>query len=99
MLSCEPGNRAVTDVVGARDLAHWLAVAVAAANRLALLVLGQFRFAAELDASRFGAVASFAGAARIRSRSNSASPPSTVSISRPCDVVVSAHVSPRERKP
>jgi hypothetical protein len=29
---------------------------------------------------------------RIRSRSNSASPPSTVSINRPCDVVVSAHV-------
>ena len=30
---------------------------------------------------------------------NSASPPSTVSMSRPCDVVVSAHVSPSERKP
>jgi hypothetical protein len=28
---------------------------------------------------------------------NSASPPSTASISRPCAVVVSAHVSPRER--
>jgi len=37
--------------------------------------------------------------ARIRSRSNSASPPSTVSINRPCDVVVSAHVSPRDLKP
>jgi hypothetical protein len=30
--------------------------------------------------------------ARMRSRSNSARPPSTVSISRPCNVVVSAHV-------
>jgi hypothetical protein len=36
---------------------------------------------------------------RMRSRSNSASPPSTVSISRPCEVVVSAHVSPKDRKP
>jgi len=30
-------------------------------NRLALLVFGQFRFAAELDAARLGALASFAG--------------------------------------
>ncbi len=34
--------------------------------------------------------------ARINSRSNSASPPSTVSLSRPCAVVVSAHVSARD---
>ena len=39
-----------------------LAVAVAAADRLALLVFGQFRFAAELDAASLGAVASFSGA-------------------------------------
>ena len=31
--------------------------------------------------------------ARMRSRSNSARPPSTVNISRPCDVVVSARVA------
>jgi hypothetical protein len=37
--------------------------------------------------------------ARISSLSNSASPPSTVSISRPCAVVVSAQVSFRLRKP
>src|SRR5215813_8426158 len=37
--------------------------------------------------------------ARISSRSNSAKPPRTVSISRPCAVVVSAHVSLSERKP
>src|ERR1700719_961776 len=37
--------------------------------------------------------------ARINSRSNSASPPSTVSIRRPWAVVVSAHVSLSERKP
>src|ERR1035441_662265 len=35
----------------------------------------------------------------LRSFSNSANPPSTVTISRPCAVVVSAHASPSERKP
>src|SRR3984957_2497844 len=35
----------------------------------------------------------------INSRSNSARPPSTVSISLPCAVVVSAQVSRRDRKP
>jgi hypothetical protein len=45
----------MTDVVAAGDLAHWLAVGVAAAERLALLVFGQFRLAPELDAARFGA--------------------------------------------
>jgi hypothetical protein len=34
-----------------------------------------------------------------QSRSNYANPPSTVSISRPCAVVVSAHVSPSDRNP
>jgi hypothetical protein len=37
--------------------------------------------------------------ARINSRSNSARPPRTIGIKRPCGVVVSAHVSPRERNP
>src|SRR5262245_13993608 len=36
--------------------------------------------------------------ARISSRSNSASPPSAVSISRPCGVVVSAQASPSDLK-
>jgi hypothetical protein len=35
--------------------------------------------------------------ARINSRSSSAKPPSTVSINRPCAVVVSAHTSARDR--
>jgi hypothetical protein len=52
----------VADVVAAGDLAHGFAISVAAADRLALLVLGQFRFAAEFDAARFGAFASFTGA-------------------------------------
>jgi hypothetical protein len=37
--------------------------------------------------------------ARINSRSNSAKPPSTVSISRPCGVVVSAQASASDLKP
>src|SRR6516164_5826812 len=37
--------------------------------------------------------------ARISSRSNSARPPKTVSIKRPCAVVVSAHASAKDRKP
>ena len=37
--------------------------------------------------------------ARMRSRSNSARPPNTVNMSRPCDVVVSAQASLSERKP
>jgi hypothetical protein len=48
----EPGNRAMANAVAAGDLAQWLAVLVAAADRLALLVFGQFRFASQLDATR-----------------------------------------------
>jgi hypothetical protein len=48
MSGWEPGNRSLTDIVAAGDLAHPLAVLVAAADGLALLVFGQFRFAAEL---------------------------------------------------
>src|SRR3954454_8535788 len=40
------------DIVAAGALAHRLAVAVAPADRFALLVFGQFRFVAELDAAR-----------------------------------------------
>jgi hypothetical protein len=56
---CQPRNRAVRDVVAAGDLAHRLAVDVAPADRLALLVFGQFRFAAELDAACLGALPPF----------------------------------------
>jgi len=44
----------VANVVTAGDLAHWLAVAVAAANRFRFLMLGQLRPAAHLDAARLG---------------------------------------------
>jgi len=49
-------------IVAAGDLADWFAVAVAPADRLGLLVRGQFRFATELDASGLCPLASFAGA-------------------------------------
>src|SRR5262249_17929640 len=55
-------NRAVRDVVAARDLAHRLAIDIASTDRLAPLMLGQFRFAAELDAAGPGALATLAGA-------------------------------------
>ena len=45
----------MADVVATSNLVDWLAVPVAPAYRLALLVFGQFRFAAELDAACFGA--------------------------------------------
>jgi hypothetical protein len=52
----------VRHIVAAGDPADWFAVAVAPADRLGLLVLGQFRFAAELDASGLCPLAPFAGA-------------------------------------
>jgi hypothetical protein len=52
----------VRHIVAAGDPADWFAVAVAPADRLGLLVLGRFRFAAELDASGLCPLASLAGA-------------------------------------
>jgi hypothetical protein len=52
-----------------------------------------------MNALGFGSGSAFARTSPDNSRSNSARPPSTVSINRPYGVVVSAHVSARERKP
>ena len=49
------------DIVGARDLAHGLAL-IAPANSFLLLVRGELRLAAEAFASRLGARPPFAGA-------------------------------------
>src|ERR1700730_10838033 len=59
----KPGNGAVVDVVAAGNLAHRLAVVVPAANRLAFLMFGQFRFSSKFHAARFGPFPSFPGAA------------------------------------
>jgi hypothetical protein len=72
---------------------------VAALDRLAYLVIGEFEFRPHFHALRLGAFRPSPVRARINSRSNSASPPSTVNIRRPCAVVVSAHVSPRDLNP
>lgn len=58
------------NTVAAGNLAHRLPVAVAALGRLALLVCGELRFTAELDATGFRSLSSLAVQARIRSRSN-----------------------------
>jgi hypothetical protein len=89
----------VADVVAAGDLTHDFAVTVAVSDRLALLVFGHFRFAAKLDASGLGAFASLSGASADQLFLDSARPPKTVSIKRPCGVVVSAHTSAKDRKP
>jgi len=49
-------------VVAAGNVAERLALAVAAADRLAFLMVGELRLAAELDATGFGALASLTGA-------------------------------------
>jgi hypothetical protein len=64
-------------------------------------VIGQFRLAAHLDATRFGPLASLAGVGADQpflevGQSRLAS---TVSIKRPRGVVVLAHASPSHRKP
>ena len=66
---------------------------------LPLLVWGQLEGAAQALASGLGLCASLTCSGLISSRSNSASPPSTVSMSLPCGVVVSAQASPRDVNP
>ena len=63
---------------------------VAAFDRFLFLVRRKFRRASHVNTARLRALAAFAGASAVNSRSNSARPPNTVSISRPCGVVVSA---------
>ena len=91
----EPRNRAVADVVPAGDLAHRLAVAVAAADRLPLRCSVNFGLRSSLTPRALARARPSVVRAWINSFSNSASPPNTVSISRPCGVVVSAVSLPR----
>jgi hypothetical protein len=50
----------VLNIEGAGNLAHWLALSVAAFDRLALLVQSEFRLPSHLHPSRLGAFAAFA---------------------------------------
>ena len=94
----EPGNRAVVDVIGAGDLPDWFA-RFAPLDRLRLLVKGEFRLAPHLYAARLGPFPAFARACQDQVTLELGKPAENFSISRPCDVVVSAHASPKDRKP
>ena len=50
------------NIIGARDLAHWLAQLITPSDRLALLVVGQLRLAPKLDTAILGAGPSLGGA-------------------------------------
>ena len=95
----QPRNRAVADVVAAGDLAHRLSPLSRRLIASRCWCGVSFGLRPIFTPRAFARSRPSPVRARIRSRSNSASPPSTVSISRPCDVVVSAHASPSDRKP
>jgi hypothetical protein len=73
---------------------------VSALDRFALLVVGEFErsahFLSACDSPRLGLRRCARGSGHARTH---ASAPRTVRINRPCDVVVSAHVSPMDLKP
>jgi hypothetical protein len=54
------------DIVAPRDLAHGFAVDVVPAKRLGLLVVGQFRLAAQLDAAGLGPLAALASVVSLK---------------------------------
>ena len=94
----EPRNRPAAHVVGSRNLRERLLAMIATPDRFALLVGGELGRRPIFTPRALARSRPSPVRARINSRSNSASPPSTVSIRRPCAVVVSAHVSCSERK-
>ena len=63
-------------------------------QKIAALLRGQFRFAAEVDAAPFCPLASLAGAGAHQLALEFGEAPHTVSINLPYSVVVSADVSP-----
>ena len=86
------------DGIGPRDVDQRLSC-LPARKRFSPLMRRELRLPAHPNPTRLGALASFARPRSDSSRSNSASPARTVSISRPCAVVVSAQESRSERKP
>jgi hypothetical protein len=93
----QPTNRHMRDVVAPGNRGERLALRDPR-QCFRLLMLGELRLPAEPNPARFGADPAFVGSAQDRWRSNSARPPSTVSIRRPCGVVVSAQGSPSDLK-
>lgn len=85
------------DVVRSCDVGLRLA-SLKTLKGFAPLVRVELRRPSELDAASLSPLTTPVRAL-VSSRSNSANPPKTVSMSRPCGVVVSAQVSPIDRKP
>jgi hypothetical protein len=85
-------DRAMAHVVGPCDIRKYLSC-LTASDRFSSLVAGQFGLATKDDPLAFARCLPSPVRVRINSRSNSANPPNTVSINRPCGVVVSAQVS------
>jgi hypothetical protein len=94
----QPTDRGGINVVGASDISLRLASGEAPHGFLALMRRHLAR-TTEAHAARLGALATLARAGADKLALNSASPPSMVSISRPCGVVVSHHASLRLLKP
>ena len=89
-------NRRQPDIVALRQFLERRTLGAAAAG-LRLLRVGEFRGAAMRCPRAFARLRPSAVRVRIRSRSTSASPPSTAIISRPVLVEVSAHGSASDR--
>jgi DNA invertase Pin-like site-specific DNA recombinase len=83
----QPTDRHMADVVAPRDLSQRL-TRCPSGQSFAYLMLRELGASAELDPSGLRTTAPFGCPTEIRWRSNSASPPNTVSIRRPCGVVV-----------
>src|SRR5262245_25247834 len=95
---CQPANRGRIDIVGPGHIGLRLACGEALDSRLPLMGR-HLAWTPEAHAALLGAQRPSPVRARISSRSNSAKPPSTVNISRPCGLVVSAQASLSDLKP
>jgi len=89
----------VRDVVGSPDVLKRFVAVVAALDGLAPLMGVSLNFGPIFTPRALARSLPSPVRARINSRSNSASPPRTVNIRRPCAVVVPAHVSLRDLNP
>jgi hypothetical protein len=94
-----PRDRGLRDVVRPRDIGLRFAISESLDSLLPLVGSLSAGGRPKRTPLAFARVLPSLVRARISSRSNSASPPNTVSISRPCAVVVSAHASLSDLKP
>jgi hypothetical protein len=97
-LLAQTTDRRVAHVVGPSDIGQHLSC-LTASDCFPALMARQLWLATEDNPLAFARSRPSPVRVRISSRSNSANPPNTVSIKRPCAVVVSAHVSLRDLNP